>query len=293
MQFSLSLRLKLCRCISFNQVDASKAKKVLSPLTLALLEDSGWYKVVFSSAGVLSFGLGAGCSFVNDDCLRLPGVVSPSSKGIFCADTEEHCDFTYHSAAFCDTNFVQPPEKFRYFDDILEGGPIDQADFCPLVRDFKQLCEGNKRCFELINEMPECLEATCYDGEVIFFYFGVAYTCSSDFQEIEVTGLANKVQCPRLAAFCPSLGCPAACSGRGVCTFQNDGAQCSCSGQFGSDGCFSDLGGEAAVATVIGDEAAVATGKKGKKHGRARRARATQTRTRRGGRRLKGVQRIA
>jgi hypothetical protein len=265
--------------VSHDKVDASEAKKVLSPLTLALLEDSGWYKVDFSSAGVLSFGLGAGCSFVNDDCLDFPGVVSPSSEGIFCADTKYHCDFTYHSKASCDSNFVWPPEQFRYFEDIRESGQVDQADFCPLARDNKQLCQDNKRCFEIVDDDPQCLEAACDDGEVIFVYDDVAYTCESDFEEIEIAGLAKKVKCPRLLSFCPSLGCPAACSGRGVCTFKN--TKCSCSGQFDNDGCFSDLG----------DEGIPRKGKKGKsRRGRARRARETQDGKRRGGRRLKGVQ---
>jgi leishmanolysin len=42
--------------------------KPISKLTLALLEDSGWYKPEYSKADVLTWGLGAGCSMSSGDC---------------------------------------------------------------------------------------------------------------------------------------------------------------------------------------------------------------------------------
>merc|ERR1712157_356046 len=40
-----------------------------SSLTLALLEDSSWYKANFKNARTNSFGHGAGCGFILDTCL--------------------------------------------------------------------------------------------------------------------------------------------------------------------------------------------------------------------------------
>lgn len=52
---------------------------LLSPLTLALLEDTGWYQVNYENVTVPSFGLGAGCDFVEKPCIqddRVPAYAS-------------------------------------------------------------------------------------------------------------------------------------------------------------------------------------------------------------------------
>ena len=38
--------------------------------TLALLEDSGWYKPDYDLADVLNFGYNKGCDFINKNCER-------------------------------------------------------------------------------------------------------------------------------------------------------------------------------------------------------------------------------
>lgn len=41
---------------------------VFSRITLALMEDSGWYKVNYSMASPLNWGKGLGCDFVKKSC---------------------------------------------------------------------------------------------------------------------------------------------------------------------------------------------------------------------------------
>lgn len=41
---------------------------VFSRITLALMEDSGWYKANYSMASSLSWGKGLGCSFAMKSC---------------------------------------------------------------------------------------------------------------------------------------------------------------------------------------------------------------------------------
>ena len=43
---------------------------VISDFTLALLEDSGWYKVNYYTGGLMRFGKNKGCDFLNKDCLN-------------------------------------------------------------------------------------------------------------------------------------------------------------------------------------------------------------------------------
>jgi leishmanolysin-like peptidase len=46
----------------------------ISAVTLALFEDTGWYKANFSAAEPASFGYGAGCDFLTSDCILDDGV---------------------------------------------------------------------------------------------------------------------------------------------------------------------------------------------------------------------------
>eukprot|EP00951_Prasinocladus_malaysianus_P034987 scaffold357352_cov31-Prasinocladus_malaysianus.AAC.1 len=43
-------------------------RHVLSRITLALLQDSGWYMPIWKAANTLPVGKDAGCAFLKDDC---------------------------------------------------------------------------------------------------------------------------------------------------------------------------------------------------------------------------------
>ncbi len=63
----------------------------LSPFTLALLEDSGWYKANFTMSRNPSFGHGEGCDFVEKRCIEDGIPISPQ----FCNTTDRQiveCD---------------------------------------------------------------------------------------------------------------------------------------------------------------------------------------------------------
>ena len=111
----------------------------LSPITLAVLEDSGWYIANYTSEFVKinPFGHGAGCDFVTKRCLTDHGLTIPSySEGFFCnkpllyttlgtLDGHYGCDASHRSKAWCDlvdygTTFFSkfnspPPDSFQYF----------------------------------------------------------------------------------------------------------------------------------------------------------------------------------
>jgi leishmanolysin-like peptidase len=100
----------------------------LTPLTLALFDDSGWYISDFSVASVSPFGHGRGCDFVFEDCI-VDGEVSEWGKGIFCNDLEgsfmeQRCDLNHKYITRCDlvdfANYpgaVPPDRKHQYFPD--------------------------------------------------------------------------------------------------------------------------------------------------------------------------------
>ena len=78
----------------------------ITALTLALFEDTGWYKANFTaSLGSLSppgFGYGAGCDFLMNDCI-MDDNVPESAEGTFCktltTESPIRCDFSHRRFA--------------------------------------------------------------------------------------------------------------------------------------------------------------------------------------------------
>ena len=123
----------------------SPTTNVLSHLTLALMEDSGWYKANYTQGGNSPWGLGAGCPFVEEPCVTVSpetgeAVIPEYGQGYFCLEgSERGCSpaLTHKMACTVIDYFYilprdLPPEHFQYFlEEPTKGGPR-QADFCPL-----------------------------------------------------------------------------------------------------------------------------------------------------------------
>jgi hypothetical protein len=122
----------------------------VSIFTLAVLEDSGWYKANYSLSQPLPWGRGAGCRFVTDQCIsdpagHWPGVPTNTSITVserhFCTeDGRVGCTVDRSSKATCDvvTHDDAVPTQFQYFLDDTgknakhRGGRNGFADFCPV-----------------------------------------------------------------------------------------------------------------------------------------------------------------
>ncbi len=109
--------------------------QLLTPLTLALFDDSGWYKSDFEASNISPFGHGRGCDFVFEDCI-VDGEVSEWGRGIFCNDLEgpnmeKRCDMTHTYITRCDlidyNNYpgAEPPDrKHQYFPNNPVSYPV-------------------------------------------------------------------------------------------------------------------------------------------------------------------------
>ena len=97
---------------------ATPTQRYLSPLTLALLEDSGWYKSVYLESEISPFGHGAGCNFIFDDCI-VDGKVPEWSRDSFCIGQERGCGPGHKQVTFCNTARYDRdlPKKYQYFPD--------------------------------------------------------------------------------------------------------------------------------------------------------------------------------
>jgi len=114
-------------------------KSLVSALTIAFLEDSGWYRL---RNGVLldeqPFGASLGCPFATQPCGRDSW---PSQLGYWC----EHsgaigCAPGFRAKAPCDlvTFSSAIPAPYRYFPEPTRGGMSEFGDFCPTFNDDHQ-----------------------------------------------------------------------------------------------------------------------------------------------------------
>jgi len=113
-------------------------RSVLSNVTLAAMEDSGWYYVNYTAAMAKSdlmepvvWCRKKGCDFVFDRC----NSSWPRGDGFFCTNKgAEDCTYNRRGIGTCDLRYWSViPEKYRYMGDTHTGGPVDYADFCPFT----------------------------------------------------------------------------------------------------------------------------------------------------------------
>lgn len=122
----------------------SPTTNYLSPMTLALFEDSGWYKANYTQATIAPWGLAAGCNFALGPCLVTADdgtvQVPDYGKGFFCNDkSEKGCSAGHTHKMACtidDYNDIVPRDlplpRFQYFPGSPTLGGPRHADFCPL-----------------------------------------------------------------------------------------------------------------------------------------------------------------
>eukprot|EP00937_MAST-01D_sp_MAST-1D-sp2_P006153 g6153.t1 len=115
------------------------ANHIMSRVTLAYFEDTGWYKANYGLAQAAHWGYRAGCSFAMLPCLDGSGATpSPSEPRHFCATPEvEQCGVGRTARGYCaivDHN-RSLPARFQYFKGhTRRGGDVRRADYCPTAR---------------------------------------------------------------------------------------------------------------------------------------------------------------
>lgn len=234
----------------------------VSPLSIALLEDSSWYRANFKASRTPSFGRAAGCGFVGSKCISSSGNVPDYSLGYFCSTvdppgTRSGCDYLHQNKAGCDLEMdVNPPETYQYFtDDPSFASAYSDVDYCPMKTKYLQPCTGgsksvtalagetygeSSKCYETDAGIPVCLETVCNaeSKTLSFSVRGSLFHCSYHGQVINVES-GYSIKCPRIAAVCPGLLCPSNCSGKGICDYCKEVPECICDDPFDdTDGCW-------------------------------------------------------
>jgi len=203
----------------------SPTANIVSPLTLALLEDAGWYRANYTKSSVSPFGHGVGCDFVNKPCLETDEatgktVVPDYGRSFFCsAASARGCSPALTHKMACTVIdyslfFPQrlPDAQFTYFQDKpAQGGPR-QADYCPvygstysglqpeeldcrdpdnvnLINLYSEEYGSDSMCFETTSGEGRCYVAQCIQDEQVLKVQirGQWMTCEYDFQQLSIS----------------------------------------------------------------------------------------------------------
>ena len=240
---------------------------ITSALTLAALEDSGWYRANYSHVGTLRWGSNKGCQFLSEPCIHAGGNALSDE---FCTtgqdlstgawpDSSVGCTSDYMAKGYCDKMRHSQTVSFQYFDDPQVGGSVSTADFCPHFRSwsngactlpgnvpvnnvFSEIYASSSRCFPVVHisttPWEVCYPMRCSEGnlEVSVAKVGgdrVWVQCSIGeilgVNELPLGGPISSLTCPKIDLCTNS--CPSACANT---TFCNNGV-CTCGAAFGID----------------------------------------------------------
>jgi len=112
-------------------------EQVISEFTLALLEDSGYYKANYYTGGLMQYGRNKGCSFLYSKCLGKFGTDSSFENEFFDTITsvnyiDPSCSSGRQSRAYHILwKYNNIPEQYRYFYSPNTGG-YQPAEYCPV-----------------------------------------------------------------------------------------------------------------------------------------------------------------
>lgn len=127
---------------------------IYSRITLAVLQDTGWYVANFSRAETLEWGKNLGCNFTKKSCKSW--IDERRAKNIsirpFCDRVKGDllqiaCTEDRTSKAVCNMKQYKDPlplayQNFDYLDGVPKeglahyGGSVDLADYCPFIQEF-------------------------------------------------------------------------------------------------------------------------------------------------------------
>ena len=205
----------------------------ISDITLALFEDSGFYKVNYYSGGLFKFGKGAGCRFFNDKCVlndeaQFKDFCDVSSKPL-CSSSR-----AIKSSCFMG-RYSSIPYKYAYFSDKNIGG-YSSANYCPVAYEthpdndyFPKHCQfgsessnygeklgPNSFCFmsSIVDgssndsdDKPVCYEIECdrSNKKIIVKIGSSSVECPNGGGSVNApSGMKGTIDCPEYSDLCSS-----------------------------------------------------------------------------------------
>ena len=231
-------------------VGVQAGRSEVTNLTLALLQDTGWYHIDYAKSAFGRYGHREGCSFVNGECSAL----KTDFPKYYCSAAEKEtsqCTADHMAFGFChDSNLGDTCTTIKAY----SNGHCWDASFNSESRQrFGENHGLGSRCFEAPADEVRvqegnliytstiagagCFQTQCQDSK-LYIGIGGSYRECPAGQFVNFADIDSKYQsgrigpCPSAEDVCPYWGCPNDCSGNGKCLDQ----VCSCYlGHSGSD----------------------------------------------------------
>ena len=178
---------------------------VISDISLASLEDIGFYKINFYTGGLFRFGKNQGCAFLKKKCLYNEGEKT-SFPNEFCLDSGiAFCTSSHLAKGDCYlTKFRNDLEdKYSYFQDMKIGG-FYAADYCPVSYSleidnhyfYPKNCNYGKLEYsvEKLGSNSICFESSIFNNEKESVCYKMS--CDKNNKKINVYIQDNVIVCP-------------------------------------------------------------------------------------------------
>ncbi|XP_053733810.1 leishmanolysin-like peptidase [Synchiropus splendidus] len=197
--------------------------RVFSRLTLAIMEDTGWYRANYSLAQRLDWGRGLGCDFVRKSCkfwMERQGVshpVTPFCNTVQASPLQLTCRQDQLAVAVCNLqkHSQELPAEYQYFEQlpgvsedqlVFFGGAVEIADFCPFSQEFSWHLSGeyqrNSYC-RLSENQPDWWRN--YAAE----QYGPDSVCLHQKSPFEMEQCEGKKTSPEWGSGCYKVSCSA------------------------------------------------------------------------------------
>ena len=127
-------------------------EQVISEITLALLEDLGWYDINYYTGGLMKFGKYEGCNFINKDCINGSSIIPPFPNQFCNNELYGTCSSGRLSRGHCDIYFWPSQIDVGYkrsgytkkISTINIGYGSAISEYCPKSTDLKTLLKENE-----------------------------------------------------------------------------------------------------------------------------------------------------
>jgi len=106
-------------------------EQVISEFTLILLDLLGWYEINYYTGGLMKYGKGLGCNFINKDCIENNDILFPN---VFCEHSYGTCSSGRQSRSFCGNTQTIEDKDLLYYrrNTYSKGYGMKMVDYCPV-----------------------------------------------------------------------------------------------------------------------------------------------------------------
>lgn len=223
-------------------------RSVVSKMTLALLEDSGWYQANYSMADRLDWGSNQGTEFVTTPCNLWKGAYHCNTTQLsgctYNREAEGYCPIVSYSGDL--------PQWARYFPQANKGGQSSLADYCTYYvaysdgsctdmnsarapdRMLGEVRGSKSRCMasSLVrvgfvrgstNQGNGCYQHRCINDSLEVAVDGIWKVCPEAGGPVQFPGFNGELICPAYHELCNTYSnplsrqCPNSCNFNGDC----------------------------------------------------------------------------